>query len=404
MIETVSSEFYTYLFMVITKQPTMKTKLILGISLAFLACTSFAQDDQPEATMAPIFSLSSDQDFLVIPGTFNKDQNYTMGLALQYTNFALYDNISHAPQRLVYSLFENLDIVFDPFTSSIGLLATGFTPEDLAAQGPVIGDRPYAILFALSTSSVATYIHESERVGYLTSTINYGLMGTYVGREVQSEIHSWPGQTRPIPQGWETQIGDGGYPTMLFDLNYFLPFAKNTATGNQFQLSSDLGVDGGINYGGSVGYYDRLYGGLHLRAGLIDKNDVFNWFGTFSALSTGSYMLSPDEATAESKPNRQSRWEAFVFGQATGTFMIDNSFLTGFNKDNSYALAYDDMNLGVAELAAGIGVSYKWLSQKREIKTLSLQFKDVFRSPEFNSGIFPPRWHSFGSIAIILGI
>ncbi len=231
------------------------------------------------------FTLSSEQDILVVPSSLNEDRNYTMGLSIEFSNLLFNSVWHHYPQRVVQkSLFKDSKL----FISSIGLMATGFTPENLAETNPVIGDRPYAFLIGINTSSTFHKVDKNNRFQLNTIRTVYGLMGTDIGRRVQTAIHEWDFITRPIPLGWGNQIGDGGSFTGLIDISTIKSLRKCI---NPFEISPNnckIRWDGVLEYGASLGFYNRAYVGTGGRIGFIDLGDAFGFYNAFGSLASAN--------------------------------------------------------------------------------------------------------------------
>ena len=76
-----------------------------------------------------------------------------------------------------------------------------FTPEDLNATEPIVGDRPYAGWLYLQTS-----LHQSSAKHLDSLSLKVGVVGQHAYMEhVQKFIHWLIGS--PEPQGWDNQIG-----------------------------------------------------------------------------------------------------------------------------------------------------------------------------------------------------
>ncbi len=376
--------------------------------VAFFLLGSLALNAQtPEIKPSTLFSFSTDQDFFSIPESNNDDRNYTMGAALEFSNPKFERLWTHRPFSALAGflsekeLFGSTILPYNTqhFASSFGILGSAFTPDSLSSIPPRIGDRPYAFLLGFTTRSVFLSLSEKQRYRFYSMGINYGWFGSYVGREAQTWIHTHIVDS-PIPRGWNNQIGQGGAFTLLLDYNYFQSFRKNLKKPGD-NLTSQCNADGAWQLGGSVGYYNRIYGSVGGRIGLIDYEDVYNWFNSFNSLSTAAFQQ--DENPSELS---NARTELFLFGQVNGQFMIRNSMLEGtlFGSD-VYVLDRAWIRPFTFELVQGIGFSRKWYSAKRNrIKSFSFQFRNVQRSPEFSSGILPPRWHYYGSLAFIFSI
>ncbi len=353
-----------------------------------------AQSTSNERRDGCVVSLTTDQDFFYFSKERNEDRNYTMGFSLEVSHDAIKNWYTHVPLDLIKRFGERHSEVIRSsslYASNVGILGTAFTPEKLDTNAVVFGDRPYAFFLGLTTRNVMLYITDSERHVYQSIGINYGVFGTHVGKVVQSCIHSTEWNTRPVPEGWSNQIGDGGSFTMLLDYNQFRTFRKLKDVG--LNLTSKYAADGGWTWGASAGYYNRVYAGIGGRIGKIDVERVYDWFNAFTSLGSAAYQGEGSSG--------KSRHEYFLIGQLNGTFMLRNSMLEGrMFQDDIYVLPSEWTNPFIGEVVFGVGYSYKYLRNSR-VKGLSLIYKNTIRLPEFNSGIIEVRNHYFGSAGII---
>jgi hypothetical protein len=173
------------------------------------------------------------------------DRYYTQGVGLQYYDPALRRD---PLMRLLPSLPGAED--------SYGLRVrnSGFTPTQLASNGPLTGDRPFAATLTLA------HVLESadrERGWTLTSALDAGMVGQAAGGKWQQVgIHRISGNR--IPLGWDNQIRND------LALDYELRLEKTIAAcGN-----ADFGV-----YGEAVAgtLYDNADAGVQGRVGALDR-------------------------------------------------------------------------------------------------------------------------------------
>ena len=84
-----------------------------------------------------------------------------------------------------------------------------FTPQSLEKSTVITDDRPYASFtyFGFGVSSINKMANLK-----LQYEIDLGKMGKPFAGDAQTYIHKngWFGSTRPIPQGWNYEIGEGG--------------------------------------------------------------------------------------------------------------------------------------------------------------------------------------------------
>ena len=229
------------------------------------------------------FSVLIDQDvFFFSDPNLNEDRNYTQGTAFVYSNPDLMKSPFFWPLRKVEKYLEKTNRSGNPIqrmNASFGLGGTAFTPLKIDSMNPIVGDRPFAFLFYASTSAGFVKTKEFHRHGetvtrkiYNTYTMNVGLFGTNLGYQFQGFAHKYIIKGRPEdPFGWNTQISQGGSPTLLLQYNRFRPlFSVGDALFNDGDKSL---LDLGWNFGGSVGYYDRVFNDLYLRLGFINKSN-----------------------------------------------------------------------------------------------------------------------------------
>lgn len=298
---------------------------------------------------------------------------------------------------------------FRPYSSSIALGGTAFTPRIIDSTAPIIGDRPFSFLLYISTSATMVNQKEITRNGnrktveiYNSFMLNYGVFGTNIGYAVQSFVHKNIVKGRPTdPKGWNNQISKGGSPALLFEYNRFRRLVSLPSYEQQ-SIDDRSVFDLGWNLGASVGYYDRLYTGLYARLGHLRNRNQARWNGGWSSLTGASYlMLNPGVQKKFSKFLRIM--EAFGYAKANTTLMFRNAMLVGQGfKHSDYTLKPEWTNIGLFEFEWGGVLAFEYTKKNQSgPKTWAIQFRQVYRSPEFDSGMFPERWHYFGSVGLM---
>lgn len=356
------------------------------------------------------FTILTDQDFLYFtPSSKNEDRNYTQGTAFIYSNLALLESPFYFPLKKIGDYTNRIvrkkgRPLCKAVNSSFAIGGTAFTPRIIDSINPIVGDRPFAFLFYVSTS--ATYVrnktferrNKTKTIGiYHTYTINYGMFGTNLGYEFQSFAHKHIVKGRPTdPKGWNTQIGKGGSPTMLLEYNRFRPLVSFPAA--KLLNNSDRSlIDLGWNFGGSVGYYDRIFNSLYARIGLLKRDNQAKWNGCFSQLNNAAYEKIRSDRFWD-------KVEIFGYGKFTSTFMLRNAMLVGQRwNSGEYRLNPDWTKTGIFEFEWGAIMSFEYL-HKGEPRSWAILFRQFMRSPEFNSKIFPVRTHYFGSLGVIIPV
>jgi hypothetical protein len=369
---------------------------------AVIRYAGIKKQDLNEIVIPASFSIQIDQDFLFrFPLTKNEDRNYTQGTAFVVSHPGLRKTWMFKPFKKVEDLTG-----WEPYGSSVALGGTAFTPRIIDSSAPIVGDRPFAFLLYISTSSTLKNQKKTKKGKlievYNSFTINYGVFGTNIGYKFQSFAHKNIVKGRPTdPKGWNNQISKGGAPALLFDYNRFQPllsFPKRANTTIDDRSVFDLGW----NLGASVGYYDRAYSGFYARLGHLRNRNQARWNGGFSSLASGSYeMANPGE---EKKKNKFMQvFEGFMYGRANGTLMFRNAMLVGQGfKHSDYTLKPEWTNVGLYEFEWGFVIAFEYFKKgKTGPKTWAFQGRSIYRSPEFNSKLFPERWHYFGSVGLM---
>ncbi|WP_129022053.1 lipid A-modifier LpxR family protein [Edaphocola flava] len=372
-------------------------RLIIATLLACIVSSSFAQEGQSS------FTFATDQDFLT--GARNEDRNYTQGTSFTLSDQSLYNTVIYAPFR-AYKHFRNNTFKGKAreSMSSVSIIGTAFTPREIDRTEPVVGDRPFAFLFAVSFNQMYSIGCPKDHGwrDYEALTINVGMLGTNLGYDFQSFIHTYIVPGRPAdPKGWNTQISKGGKFTMLVNYEHMKFFSIKTPEGYRW------GCDGGFNVGGSFGYYDRLYGGTYFRLGWLNTRHVPGWYTMgANSLSNGNKKADNCKDINESKFDSAKKRtycgkEIFAFGRLTYTRMFRNSMLVGqrFIHDDIYTLEPEWVKKDLVDIEYGLGVGFYWL-KKGNAKSIKILYKNTIRTPEFNSGIFAERKHYFGSVAL----
>lgn len=366
----------------------------------------------PSIYSAGQFTFATDQDNLILPNVLNEDRNYTQGTSFTLADDRLAGTFLYSPIKL---LAKRNGIHRAAMVTTFSLAATGFTPEDLKLKSPVVGDRPYSFLLFLSTSMTFrnSTLPRQTRFAYETFRMNYGMFGGNLGREFQSYAHLHLILGRPDPQGWGNQISEGGCPTILIDYSRFKPlvFLKGNFRSNNHSISVNAmdstrqHFDIGFNFGGSVGYYDRMYSGLYMRLGWLRIANQFGWFNSTAAMGSAHYMVVNASGILEP---RKKRREAFFYANMTGNIILRNSMLQGQRFwPSEYTLENNQVTNGVMYYEYGLGFTFPLkdkISRSSVDRNIQLLLKQCHRTAEFRSAQFSPRWHHWGGIAVTFPI
>jgi hypothetical protein len=331
-------------------------------------------------------NFTTEQDFL---GPDNQDRNYTMGFEISVASSKAFERNNYFVipwlRKQVDYLFGLKEINTDtnfirPFISSISLLGSGFTPLDLERNTVDPADRPYGSLVVIGSSRTTAMNEDAsadENTGelptkYAISTgLFIGMLGLPIANNVQSYIHEnhWFGSTRPVPQGWNNQISNGGEPTLLYNYQVITPLL--TLLDNNLK-TLETTFDGAVQ----LGYYTNFCIGLNTKMGKFDTD--------YWAVSN---MLNNVAQNPSERSNRKLKWN-FVLS-ARLRYVAYNALLQGQFKQSEFTLAKADVSPFIVEAFAGIDVIL--------FNRMTISFKPIMiRTAEFKNAGRNHSWGSFG--------
>ena len=274
-------------------------------------------------------SFAFDNDILV-PGS--RDQDYTYGLNLSFTGVGSEDHwaSAHRPLQWINQQTGFSDLDNDSIHSSkieYGLF--GFTPEDISLSVAGEGDRPYASLVYVSST---TERYQPQRQVSWQSTLTLGFLGLGIVGDVQDVVHQTLDGSRP--QGWDNQISQGGEPT-----------ARYSVSRQQliYQRGSDLEIKSTVQ--GSVGFITEASWGVSLRAGNIQTP----WISFNPELASYGEKSIPSDSAKVS--------EQFFWAGVAIKARAYNAFLQGQFRDNELDYSSDEVEHGLVEAWLGYTVA-----------------------------------------------
>ncbi|TDE52714.1 lipid A-modifier LpxR family protein [Flavobacterium sp. GT3P67] len=311
--------------------------------------------------------ITHDNDFL---GLGNEDENYTGGLKVE----ALFPEMKTKWLFIKYKSEHSLNV------SRIGLGATAYTPQDLAEAAVVTGDRPYASLLFLNFGN---NFYAMDRAEMVQSEFIVGLMGTSIPGNAQSHLHEnhWFGSERPIPRGWDNQIGYNGSLILNYNTRFQKQITRADGSDTDFNCFIASGV-GKIDIGNYM---------INLQAGM-----KFNFININSGIFQDSYVNMPTlikegkEIKYDYKEqNRKFRFS--FFAEPNIRFVGYNATLEGlmFNDKSAYTIDHSDVKRVLFEFNAGFNMTI--------CDFLSLKYAHFGRSREFEGG---KSFHNWGAVTI----
>ena len=320
--------------------------LLLGFSLLtaalFLPSTGLASDKgesresmasskptKTEPSTSRSFAFDNDA---FVPGS--RDQDYTYGLNLTFVGKGAEDQWAslHVPLNwLDQRIGLNRQVSDSIVSSKIEYGLFGFTSEDITLAQPVQGDRPYASLIYVSSTSER---YDAARQVSWQSTLTFGFMGLNIVGDIQDKIHSKIGSQRP--RGWNSQISEGGEPT-----------ARYSVARQRLMYKSDSGLEIKTTTQASVGYITEANWSLSLRVG-----DIHTPWVSFNPELTSYGEKSIHSQVG--KVSEQYFWTGFSL-----KVRAYNSFLQGQLRDSAVTYDSDELNHGIVEAWVGYTIALK---------------------------------------------
>lgn len=307
--------------------------------------------------------LYTDQD-LLLP-ILNEDRDYTMGMAVEFfqEDYGIYP-LDRAARWLGEYLGVHKDD--DNIRRSYMVGTVNYTPDDLTITEPIPGDRPYASVIFLSNKRV--HASGKKAVGV---EAQFGLLGTYVAREVQNTLHKWwrdgSNTDEPHdPKGWRNQISAGGEPTFRF---------RVAKAGLMFEQPNlwDLAY----TWDATIGYQTNLSFGFSGRAGQI--NSPF-WTIPFDPINRGNFVPSLGGE------------EWYFWGAYRARLVGYDALLQGQFRDS--ALTYDAADIQRLVHEGGMGLTVAW-------RFVQITTAANFKTNELQGGV-ADRTHWWGGTYLML--
>lgn len=224
---------------------------------------------------------------------------------------------------------------FQRHTMEFGLIL--LTPENITATVPLPDDHPFGNFLFVANSQHVTF---AEKRLIVQSALTLGLIGTEVGPEVQSLIHSVTGSD--IAAGWDNQISDGGELTGKYTLmtqkNLYQRYGRFS-----YELSGSLE--------GNIGFNTDLAVGLATRFGQLRSP----WW---SFAPHQSDYINLGQTITGRIDARVFPAELFGWAGVKAKYSAYNGFLQGQFRDSAVKFDHDELQHDVYE--SWLGVTKTW--------------------------------------------
>lgn len=327
-------------------------KLIVNITYISILCILQLSSKAQTMPFQGI-RLYHENDFLHFLAQ-NDDDNYTGGIKAElYTNrIPLFNRATNNPDWV-------------SLAQSISYNVTAYTPQNLADPSPVQGDRPYASFEAIGYSDA--YFNWRKKIKFRYELL-IGKLGTQTAGNAQRHIHRnhWFGSDRPVPQGWQNQIVNGGALALNFKLGWDKLLYESKANGHWTLLRAI--TENEVNVGN---YMINAASGLSFR--------ILNFDTGFGDPETNPSItgIAPPDIT------RKKSFGMSIFLTPRMRFTPHNATLTGnlLGQSSVYTIRQKHLMPLVAEYEAGINfrmgvfrLGYSIFGRSREFKSATNAF------------------------------
>lgn len=297
-------------------------------------------DEQGDEKWSGGWTFAVDNDML---GPKGSDFDYTGGAAVTFAGRRTKEWFWSLDPAADWAegLFFDTDGTFALHAQQVGVIA--FTPDDLEALDPVVGDRPYASLLFLSNSKTRI---RGPLDPVDTTTVTVGVLGLNVAGEIQTWIHE-ERDLDEIPRGWDHQISDGGEPTAR------ISWSRQSILRSNFQSN--------------VTEYELKWG-RELSLG-YQTEATLSISGRWGRINTPWWSFTPDRAEYVSQPApvigtafRENVKELYVWAGLKLRARAYNAFLQGQFRSSDYELDAGDIEPVIGEAWLGVTwqVSKRW--------------------------------------------
>ena len=313
------------------------------------------------------YSLYFDNDYF-LPDDRNKDRNYTMGIAIEFSGdqvrcSALTTPLHWLNEKVGFYSNTGRNDSKTRSASAIRLGISAFTPGKIEDPNPIHIDRPYAsLLYATVREHV---LHKETRLSF--SELTVGILGLGIAEDFQTWLHRRMRGERDIepvdPLGWRHQISDGGEPTFRYRAG-----VKHGLKQSEF---FDLRLTGELN----VGYYTNAVVGAGFRIGRL-RTPWWEW----------DSMPMQDSSVTSGRP---PGFELYGWASSQAAFWGYNVLLQGQFRNSRVTINSGDIERVVLTNRIGATIGYIFAQNR-----IGLSYAFSRRSAEFD--LPAARHHEWG--------
>jgi hypothetical protein len=260
-------------------------------------------------------SMYFDNDFFS-----GNDNGYTGGLGFVWTSAATETYSKRNLHRKIANAFSFLPTVnAEGYRNYMQFLLgmEAYTPTDIEAPFPPLGENPYAGVIYLDSS-----LFSMSRIASHQLTLRLGLVGPVTGaEEIQRWIHEIIGS--PIPRGWDTQLKNEPIVNFFYQYNrrllrrappdrFGFDFSWNGGGGvGNYYIGANVGLTGRMGYRLPDNYpVTPLLGGAESMVGLAPPRKKFMVYAFLGAQSFGILRWLPTDGNtvADSRSGDRDDW------------------------------------------------------------------------------------------------
>ena len=272
------------------------------------------------------------------------DRDYTGGFALAFSGrrarewrFSMDAGLDWVDTLIGIQDLQAEEDGFLRHTMEFGLVM--LTPENITTTLPQPDDHPFGNFLFMANSQQVTF---TDKRFVLHSALTVGLIGTRVGPEVQSLIHSSTGSE--VAGGWDNQLSEGGELTG----KYSVMAQKNLAQRYgliSYEFSSALE--------GNIGFNTDVAVSLSTRFGQLRST----WW---SFAPHQSDYINLGQTITNRIDERILPAELFGWAGVKAKYSAYNGFLQGQFRDSAVKFHHDELKHGIYEV--WFGVTKTWTS------------------------------------------
>ena len=206
---------------------------------------------------------------------------------------------------------------------------------------------------------------------------------------IQKEVHRIVDSV--IPQGWSSQISNGGEPTFLYSLQQTTRLLGGNGSDGASK-TDPVTIEVVTTRGVTLGYYSSVQGNLSARLGRITSPFWINYGPIYSVTPRVHRYKNPDKSILKKQVAAENGTklmpnDAYLFLSAGVDLVLYSTLLQGQFRRNAYEIAASDVERLVPHLAMGVVF---------DLGRIQLSFSHTFREREIKGG----KGHRWSNLSV----